>query len=584
MNQRLLLFGLLLPVVLPLLLAGLALLVRSSRRWSHLLFAGFLLAALPLLPLPIFQKETPVLPWLSVGSTIVPIQLSIGSENGGAQSATALLLLIAGALGVWSISRFQIARYQPLDVPGTVEDGMPVRVSVAGILLTIAGGQLAVLSVAPLLTVFGVGVALIGTLLTDLAATPPGDDTALWGVTPLLLATFCLLVAAFDRHELAGTSVLWPLGCALILLVAPIRMATIRVSLDLHAPAQAIGLPVIALWLLLSKSAGTLSFHFEWSPFALAGLAAFLLGAINTVAGATLGEVLAAQWGAQLGLVLLAAGLVPASQASASMIVFVTLLNAVVSTLGLGLMLGRLVLLTKDERIADLPGLPMPLRRAGLAYALAAASAAGLPLTLGFTVRQQLSTMAGSPAVHVLLLAGSSLLLFGLLAPLAAFFRRLPVLMAGTGAVVDQRGGAGLLLGLLLVGGAPYREVAAAIGTLLLAGTAVLADALASLALALLQIGVGLVILAYANRSLKHNPALIGLNSGLPIEEDPGWALPFAAIRQIVAPFSLRLWFAAACRAGERLKRLAASPGAMIQRIERHYYLGLIVCAAIGIV
>jgi hypothetical protein len=226
----------------------------------------------------------------------------------------------------------------------------------------------------------------------------------------------------------------------------------------------------------------------------------------------------------------------------------------------------------------------MPLRRAGLAYALAAASAAGLPLTLGFTVRQQLSTMAGSPPVHILLLVGSSLLLLGLLAPLAAFFRRLPVLMAGTGAEVDQRVGAGLLLGLLLVGGAPYREVAAAIGTLLLAGTAVLADALASLALALLQIGVALVILAYANRSLKHNPAFVGFNGGLPIEEDPGWALPFAAIRQIVAPFSLRLWFAAACRAGERLKRLAASPGAMIQRIERHYYLGLIVCAAIGIV
>ncbi|HZB96896.1 MAG TPA: hypothetical protein VE268_13140, partial [Herpetosiphonaceae bacterium] len=179
MNQRLLSFGLLLPVVLPLLLAGLALLVRSSRRWSRLLFAGFLVAALPFLPLPIFQKETLVLPWLSVGSTIVPIQLSIGPENGGAESATALLLLIAGALGVWSISRLQTARYPPLDIPGNVEDGMPVRVSVAGILLTIAGGQLAVLSVAPLLAVFGVGVALIGTLLTDLAATPPGDDTAL---------------------------------------------------------------------------------------------------------------------------------------------------------------------------------------------------------------------------------------------------------------------------------------------------------------------------------------------------------------------------------------------------------------------
>ena len=89
MNQRFLSFGLLLPVALPLLLAGLALLVRSSRMWIRLLFAGFLLATLPLLPLPIFPKETPVLPWLSVGSTTVPIQLSISSENGAAQSATA---------------------------------------------------------------------------------------------------------------------------------------------------------------------------------------------------------------------------------------------------------------------------------------------------------------------------------------------------------------------------------------------------------------------------------------------------------------------------------------------------------------
>jgi hypothetical protein len=225
----------------------------------------------------------------------------------------------------------------------------------------------------------------------------------------------------------------------------------------------------------------------------------------------------------------------------------------------------------------------VPLRRAGLAYALAAASAAGLPLTLGFTVRRALSTMAGAQAVHALLLVGSSLLVAGLLAPLAAFFRRRPVLRADTGVVVEQRVGAGLLLGLLLVGSAPYREVAGVVGSLELAREGLPTGSPVRLALALLQIGVALVMLAYANRSLKRDAALVSFNNGLPIEEDPGWALPFAAIAQIVAPFSLRFWFATAYRAGERLKRLVALAEAMVQHIERRYYLGLIVCATIGI-
>ncbi len=577
-------FMLFLPVLLPLLLAGLVLVLRGNHTSGVVVLAGLAIATIPILPIPGIPRETPPLPWFFIGGAAVPIQLSAGSFL---RAGMSLLLLSAASLGLWSAMRIHML---PSTQQGAVGAGsVSARVALTGALLAVCGGQLAVLSVTSLPAVFGLGIVLLGTFVSDVAAAPPGDQTALRGAVPLLAAILLLAMAALPGMATAYTAAVWSAGCSLLIVVSALRAATSRAQLCLYLPAQAVGLAPLATWLLVSPPGGMPAYGNASSSIALAGLVLCLLGAANVTAGITLREVLAAQWAAQLGLVLLLAGRSAAGEPRSSTAALAALANAVLSTVALGLAVGRLVIATGTDRIAELPALPSPLRRAGLAYGVAAASAAGLPLTLGYTLRQIASAGSGSAAVLPLLLAGSSLLLAGLAPPAAAFFRR-PVLQAATGENLDGRVGAALLFGLLLIVLAPYHELAAA-GTRMFGGPgnpspgrAEGASTPALLGAALLQIVAALVFLAYANRSLKRGPAGPAFNGGLPLDEEPGWPLPFAGLRQILAPLSARTWIAVSESLARNLGSLPTSILPTIQRIERRYYLGVLVLATILIV
>ena len=574
----------LLPAALPLLLALLAPSVRRPRVLGLLALVGLGLAALPLLPWPGLPRITPLVGVEQASPTAEELRWSTGTAGRPARAALALILLALAALGLWSVARLHDA---PVHLARSRDGHRPsLQMPFAGLLLAVGGGQLALLATTPLAACMGVGMSALGMLLVDLAGAPPGEDK-LAGALPLLLGPLLLGVAAIGTPDTTATRVFWAGGCALLIFAVPLRLGLGRAPLLLSGVAQALGVaPVAAVLLVPGHVPGVAPTSAGFAALAAAGGAAFVLGTANTAAAATLRATLCAQWVAQLGLVMLALGIAPEGPGTAALRI-AALANAVGSTVVLSLMIGRLARETGVERIADLPPLPAPLRRCGLAYALAAGSAAGLPLTLGYALRRALGASAGSPLLPALLLAGSTLLLLGLAPPLLGLLRRQT---GGGGAEPDQRAGAGLLLGLLLVVAGAYPVWATLTRRLLSIGlrdrtlaTAVFRDAVPEIAMAAAQVAVVVVLLAITNRSLRRGEGR-PLRPGARIEEEPGWALPWTALGDLLRPLTP----APAIETGRRLlqrgtTRLAAPTG-WVRAMERRYYLLLIVLATISLV
>jgi NADH:ubiquinone oxidoreductase subunit 5 (subunit L)/multisubunit Na+/H+ antiporter MnhA subunit len=305
-----------------------------------------------------------------------------------------------------------------------------------------------------------------------------------------------------------------------------------------------------------------------------AGAAAFLLGAINAVASRTLRSLLAAQWAAQLGL-LLVIGALAARGAIDDLDVFAAALNGVVSMLVLCLTLGQLAHVAGTEEIGRLPLLPASLRRVGLAYLLAGASAVGLPFTLGFTIRQTLM-VTGLPAyLRPLLLAGSTLLLLALAVPLAAFFRS-TALATRQPERGDEHWGIALPLGSLLAVLAPFRSLAT------LAGVEVAASpgSLAALSRVTVGLVVVLVVMVFVNRATKH----AATEAALSTDGQVGWALPLSALGDLLAPLTPGPWRRGSHRVVEWIGRGATHITPIARPIAQRYYLGVMVAMAVAIV
>ena len=571
MNDLLLAVAPLVPATVPLLLAvvvsGVSRYVgglRGNYALGWLLLAGLLGACVPLLPLPGLPRESAVWSWASIGGLVVPMGLSLDSTSAPGRGAMSLLLLGSGALGIWSITRLRRAGAGVL----------------AGILLVVSGGQIVVQSVTPLGAVLGAGLAGLGTLLVELASAPDTPEIRLPGMVLLVLALLTLATAALTDPALADAAHLWAAGCGLLLFSGPLRMALGRSPLLPHGAAQAIGLSPIGAWLLVQFVRSGPGIPGGADLALAAGAIAFGFGASNAAASRTLRALLSAQWIAQLGLLLLALD----APAAAGAALFGTIANMVVSTLVLSLMLGRLAEIAGTERIAELSPLPVPMRRRALAYALAASSAAGLPLTLGYTLRRELVLAASSPFVEPLLLAGSTLLLLGLLPPLAAFVRR-PAWRSPIEGQIDGRAGAGLLLGLLLVFVAPYQALLPVLaqvtqsGLGFAAGT-IFSEHLPTLGRAAVQIVGAFAILLFGNRALRRMAARRVWSGGVPLDEEPGWALPFVALAQVVAPLTPGPWLAAMRWVSSRLDRWGMGILLSVRAAARRYYLPLLVAAA----
>src|SRR3712207_9086419 len=108
------------PAALPLLLAALALLGRSARVLGLLALVGLLCAAVPLLPIPGVPRQSPAWRWATIGGAAVPMQLSLA----GARGAMSFLLLLAGALGLWSVARLGWGRPGLPPGAGSLADGV----------------------------------------------------------------------------------------------------------------------------------------------------------------------------------------------------------------------------------------------------------------------------------------------------------------------------------------------------------------------------------------------------------------------------------------------------------------------------
>lgn len=508
MIAQLLPWSLLLPVAAPLLLCLLTTAVRSPRWLGWITLGGLLAGSMPLWPIFGLPATTPVLPWLRIDDEVVPFQLSRQPTAGMARVAVAALLLGAGALGLWSLLRL----HDGLNGEGGQGRGIAYRPAAAGVLLSIAGAQLAVLSAAPLLAVVGLGIVLLGMFVIELGVAPPADDRALRAAVPAVIGLLLLLTSALGLPAGAADRLFWVLGCLLLLFAGPLRMARSGAALALRGTAEAVGVTPVAAWLLIGTPSGNTAITIGgYDLLTILGAFAFGVGAVNTAASTTLPGLLGGQWAAQLGLLLLVFGRALTIGGAAREVVFSALVIALVATLVLSLTVGKLVLRSGVDGIADLPAPRVPLRRSSLIYALAAASVAGLPFTPGYTLRQTLA-VPGAPAFMApLLLGGSSLLLVGLAIPLAAFVRR-PAL----------------------------------------------------------------------GPAANHADGRV-FNGGLPIDEEPGWALPFAGLRRMLLLLTAEPWAAAWHRNATWVGRTMQPLGRLSNLVERRYYLGLIVVATISI-
>jgi hypothetical protein len=561
----------LVPSGVPLLLAIVAMLIyrllRSRRRlrvFGWIVFLALLGASIPLWPIPGVPRQTINWLWSLAPGAELRLGIDLGSATDLDKGALSLLLLLMGAFGCWSICWF----------PVTSEQARQRAAGLPGLLLVLAGSQFAVQSVAPFGGVIGVAIVIAGSILLDLLASNRHSLLREAGRAILLLAPVAVLgVAVWSDPTLAATFDWWAIGCAGLLIVSLIYGATSRSPLMAAGTAQALGVPLLAVWLLLWTNTSAPAHAMLAGAAIPVGSLLFVLGAINVAVASSLRGLFYAQWIAGLGLLCLSFGMVDFTPALA---------HLVVASLMLSLVLGWLAEVSATESITGLPAFPEPLRHQALAYALAAASVSGLPLTLGYTLRRAIASQVDATFIGPLLLAGSTLLICGLLQPLAALVRRsaevIPIPSVEEGfkppaalylvtnpppdanEVMDSppRAGeemelpepvtgswySGMLLGVLLTCIAAYPALQATGAALVRrpVGEALtlLVAAREVLIIAGLRVGVVLLMLGFAGRALRrlaeHPPF-----SPMPSAQS-GWALPLAGLAEVIAPLTPGFW------------------------------------------
>lgn len=452
----------------------------------------------------------------------------------------------------------------------------------AGLLILVLGGLLTIYSATPIGVWLGLGVAWAGGTVMQQTATAHNRDATFGGLVILVLTLAVLVYAAApslgDGTVLTGP---WLAGCALLIGLTP-RWGTTRTApLLVRAPVTAVGLPLLGGYLFVRYASETATLWSRQTTAAvlLVGVFGLLLGAVNALVARRLMEAFGWQLVAQLALLAITFG---TGQPAAGPIAVGLLAHAAVTSTSIALAIGQLERATRGDLLAALPPLPQPLRRAGIAYGLAAMSCAGIPPLLGYALRRVVLLLApAQPWLAPVLLGVSTLLAVSYLPTLVAFFRR-PAFRSPLTAVEQRGGGWPLLLmgGLLLGGLVPDNLWQWILGDPSVAGpqapplSVIISTAVTTL---IALVGFGIV-----SRALRNPRPVVQFGGGEPLDEEPGWTLPFVALRRMLWPlvvpetFPLPVlwqWFA---RQRERL----SEPWRVL---EQRYYLALVVVSLITV-
>lgn len=455
----------------------------------------------------------------------------------------------------------------------------------AGLLLLLTGGLLTFSSVATLGTLGGLGLAWLGGTVMQQASTAHNRDATFGGLTLLLLALTLLTFGL--TPQLSGGQItpwLWLSGCAVLIVLIPRWGTTPTTPLLMRAPVLVLGLPILGSYLLLRYATATAN---TWSPqttflVLLLGAALLLLAAINALVARRFGSALCWQLVAQLALIVIVFG---TGQEAAGPIAAGLLAHTIVTGTSMALAIGQLERATRSDEFATLPPLPRPLRRAGLAYGLAALSCAGLPPLLGYALRRVVLVLARAtptqPWLPPFLLACSTLLALSYLPTLIAFFRR-PAFRSPLTSL-EQRGGGwplALMCGLLIGGLVPDQ-----LWQLVLGDPSVTSMPLPEPTLLIRTAVVALVTLALfglVNRALRHPQPEAQFMGGEPLDEEPGWTLPFAGLRTILRPLVVPEQLPGRTL-GQRVEQQRERLTTMRQALERRYYLAVVVISVISV-
>ncbi len=452
----------------------------------------------------------------------------------------------------------------------------------AGLLILVLGGLLTIFSATPIGVWLGLGTTWMGGTIMQQTTTAHNREATLSGLPILVLALAVLVYAA--TPTLAGAQVLggpWLAGCALLIGLAPRWGTTTTAPLLVRAPTTALGLPLLSGYLFVRYATETAPTWSQQTTAAvlLVGVSGLLLGAVNAVAARRLMEAFSGQLVAQLALLAVTFG---TGQPAAGPIAIGLLAHTAVTSTSIALAAGQLERVTRDDRFATLPPLPQPLRRAGIAYGLAAMSCAGLPPLLGYALRRVVLLLApAQPWLPPVLLAGSTLLALSYLPTLVAFFRR-PAFRSPLAAVEQRGGGWPLLLmtGLLLGGLVPDNIWQWILGDPSVTGPQ--APPLAAIISTAVTTLIVLLAFGLVNRALRHPRPGVQFGGGEPLDEEPGWTLPFVALRAMLWPLVVpepgplhALWQWLACQ-----RERFSAPWHLL---ERRYYLALVVVSLITV-
>jgi len=452
----------------------------------------------------------------------------------------------------------------------------------SGLLILVLGGLLAIYIASPLGVIVGLGMAWLGSTIMQQMFIVHNRDATIGGL-PLLLAALVLLTWG-ATPQLAGGTIMalpWLAGCGILMFLGPRNGLTPAAPLLVRGPSLTLGLPLIGGFAFVRYAIEAADTWDETtrSLVLIVSVAAFILAAINALVAQRFGNAWTWQMLAQLSLLAICFG---TGQPAAGPIATGLLAHTLVIGTSMALALGQLERVTRTDVFAALPPLPQPLRRAGLAYGLAAVSAAGFPPSLGYALRRVVLLLVPTqPWLPPLLLGASTLLALSYLPTLVAFFRR-PVFRSPL-ASVDQRGDIwplALMLGLFAGGLVPDNAWQVALGdpSANTAQPPAVATWLTTAGIALCVV----VLVGIINRTLRHPRAASQFIGGEALDEEPGWTLPFTALRTVVWPLVVpeRQPFAVLSATVQR-QRKWLSP--LRQTLERRYYLAVVVVSLISV-
>lgn len=455
----------------------------------------------------------------------------------------------------------------------------------AGLLLLLAGGLITITSTAALGQLGGLGLAWLGGTVMQQTTTAHNREASFGGLALLLLA-LALLVAG-TTPTLSGGSIsagLWLAGCLVLIVLLPRWGTTPTAPLLVRAPVAALGLPVLGGYLLLSYASAAAATWSAQTTFLvlLGGVTTLLVAAINALTARRFGSALSWQLVAQLALVAIAWG---SGQPAAGPIAAGLLAHTIITGVSMALAVGQLERATRTDEFAALPPLPRPLRRAGLAYGLAALSCAGIPPLLGYALRRVLLLLALSSGPQLwlapALLACSTLLALSYLPTLAAFFRR-PAFRSPL-TTVELRGGGwplALMCGLLIGGLVPDQLWQLVLGDPGVTGVQL--PSAAQLLSTAITAGLTLALFGLVNRALRHPQPELPFMGGEPLDEEPGWTLPLAGLRTMLRPLVLPDQLPGRAL-GQALQQQRERLTALRQSLERRYYLAVVVLSLISV-